>query len=73
MLKKQQMQWSLHGAYTLMQVRTAALNGERHDRLKAPFRQPERTCLRYSNPSHPFCALPDPREVSGLQIEETHL
>ncbi len=28
MVKKQQMRWSLHGAHLLMQVRTAALNGE---------------------------------------------
>ncbi len=41
MVKKQQMRWSLHGAHMLMQVRTAALNGELRDRLRAPFRQPE--------------------------------
>lgn len=41
MIKKQQMRWSLHGAHMLMQVRTADLNGELRDRLRAPFRQPE--------------------------------
>ena len=41
MVKKQQMRWSLHGAHMLMQVRTANLNGELRDRLRAPFRQPE--------------------------------
>jgi len=30
------MRWSLHGAHVLMQVRTAALNGELRDRLRAP-------------------------------------
>lgn len=54
MLKKQQMQWSLHGAYTLMQVRTAALNGERHDRLKAPFRQPETNLPSIFKPKPPL-------------------
>jgi hypothetical protein len=41
MVKIQQMRWSLHGAHMLMQVRTADLNGELRDRLRAPFRQPE--------------------------------
>ncbi|BCH12354.1 hypothetical protein MesoLj131c_66120 (plasmid) [Mesorhizobium sp. 131-3-5] len=41
MVKKQQMRWSLHGAHMLMQVRTADLNGELRDRLRAPFRQTE--------------------------------
>ncbi|RWK59606.1 hypothetical protein [Mesorhizobium sp.] len=41
MVKKQQMRWSLHGAHMLMQVRTADLNGELRNRLRAPFRQPE--------------------------------
>lgn len=41
MVKKQQMRWSRHGAHMLMQVRTAELNGELRDRLRAPFRQPE--------------------------------
>lgn len=41
MVKKQQMRWSVHGAHMLMQVRTAYLNGELRDRLRAPFRQPE--------------------------------
>ncbi|PAP98941.1 hypothetical protein CIT25_27985 [Mesorhizobium mediterraneum] len=33
--------WSLHGAHMLMQVRTADLNGELRNRLRAPYRQPE--------------------------------
>jgi hypothetical protein len=37
MVKKQQMRWSTHGAHMLMQVRTADLNGELRDRLRAPF------------------------------------
>ncbi|BCH05408.1 hypothetical protein MesoLj131b_74070 (plasmid) [Mesorhizobium sp. 131-2-5] len=41
MVKKQQMRWSLHGAHMLMQVRTADLNGELRNRLRAPFRQTE--------------------------------
>ncbi|MFD2055055.1 hypothetical protein ACFSQT_18960 [Mesorhizobium calcicola] len=41
MVKKQQMRWSPHGAHMLMQVRTAEINGELRDRLRAPFRQPE--------------------------------
>ena len=41
MVKKQQMRWSRHGAHMLMQVRTAELNGELRERLRAPFRQPE--------------------------------
>ncbi len=41
MAKKQQMRWSRHGAHMLMQVRTAELNGDLRDRLRAPFRQPE--------------------------------
>ncbi|OQM74430.1 hypothetical protein [Manganibacter manganicus] len=41
MVKKQQMRWSRHGAHMLMQVRTAEINGELRDRLRAPFRQPE--------------------------------
>ena len=41
MVKKQQMRWSLHGAHMLMQVRTAEINGELRNRLRAPFRQPE--------------------------------
>ncbi|MER9629212.1 hypothetical protein [Mesorhizobium sp. M0296] len=37
MVKKQQIRWSLQGAHMLMQVRTAELNGELPDRLRAPF------------------------------------
>jgi hypothetical protein len=32
-VKKQQMQWSLHGAHRMLQVRTAVLNGDLSDRL----------------------------------------
>ena len=41
MVKKQQMRWPRHGAHMLMQVRTAEVNGELRDRVRAPFRQPE--------------------------------
>ena len=40
MVKSQQMRWSLRGAHMLMQVRTADLNGELRDRLRAEFRMP---------------------------------
>ncbi len=53
MVKKQQMRWSLHGAHMLMQVRTADLNGELRNRLRAPFRQPE--------PNVPALFKPKPR------------
>lgn len=35
------MRWSHHGAHKLMQVRTAEINGELHERLRQPFRQPQ--------------------------------
>lgn len=41
MVKKQQMRWLLCGAHMIMQVRTAELNGELRDRLRALFRPPE--------------------------------
>ncbi|WP_095088751.1 hypothetical protein [Mesorhizobium sophorae] len=41
MVKKQQMRRSSYGAHMLMQVRTAEINCELRDRLRAPFRQPE--------------------------------
>lgn len=41
MVKKQQMRWSQHGAHMLMQVRTAEMNGELRDWLRARFRLPE--------------------------------
>jgi hypothetical protein len=40
MVKKQQMRWSQHGAHMLMQVRTAEINGDLRDRLRARFRTP---------------------------------
>jgi hypothetical protein len=54
MVKKQQMRWSIHGAHMLMQVRTADLNGELHDRLRAPFRQPEPTIPAMFKPKPPL-------------------
>lgn len=41
MVKKQQKRWTQHGAHMLMQVRTAEVNGELRDRLRARFRLPE--------------------------------
>jgi hypothetical protein len=35
------MRWSQHGAHMLMQVRTAEINGELGERLRAGFREPE--------------------------------
>ncbi len=39
MAKSQQMRWSVRGAHMLMQVRTADVNGELRDRLRAEFRK----------------------------------
>jgi hypothetical protein len=41
MAKSQQMRWSVLGAHMLMQVRTADVNGELRDRLRANFRKPD--------------------------------
>ena len=41
MAKSQQMRWSVRGAHMLMQVRTADVNGELRDRLRAEFRKPD--------------------------------
>jgi hypothetical protein len=54
MVKKQRMRWSLHGAYMLMQVRTAELNGELCDRLRTPFRQPEPNIPSLFKPKPPL-------------------
>ena len=54
MVKKQQMRWSVHGAHMLMQVRTADLNGELGDRLRAPFRQPEPNIPAMFKPKPPL-------------------
>jgi len=54
MVKNQQMRWSLHGAHMLMQVRTAKLNGELRDRLRAPFRQPEPSMPSIFKPKPPL-------------------
>lgn len=54
MVKKQQMRWSLHGAHMLMQVRTAEINGELRDRLRAPFRQLEPTVSPLFKPKPPL-------------------
>ena len=39
--KSQQTRWSVRGAHMLMQVRTADINGELRDRLRAEFRKPD--------------------------------
>lgn len=54
MVKKQQMRWSQHGAHMLMQVRTADINGELRDRLRAPFRQPEPNVPSMFKPKPPL-------------------
>jgi hypothetical protein len=41
MAKSQQMRWSVRGAHMLMQLRTADVNGELRDRLRADFRKPD--------------------------------
>jgi len=52
MAKSQQMRWSVRGAHMLMQVRTADVNGELRDRLRADFRKPD--------PLVPFAFRPKP-------------
>lgn len=54
MVKKQQMRWSLHGAHMLMQVRTAEINGELRDRLRARFREPEPNVPSLFKPKPPL-------------------
>lgn len=54
MVKKQQMRWSLHGGHMLMQVRTAEMNGELRDRLRASFRLPEPQVLPVFKPKPPL-------------------
>ncbi len=44
MVKKRQIRWSMRGAHMVMQVRTAELNGELRDRLRAEFRAPGAEC-----------------------------
>ncbi|RVC63020.1 hypothetical protein EN759_26665 [Mesorhizobium sp. M00.F.Ca.ET.038.03.1.1] len=57
MVKKQQMRWSLHGAHMLMQVRTAEMNSELRDRLRARFREPEPNVASLFKPKPPLlCA-----------------
>jgi hypothetical protein len=53
----QQMRWSLRGAHMLMQVRTADINGELRDRLRAEFRKP--------GPSVPSVFRPKPLLLSA--------
>ncbi|OWK20567.1 hypothetical protein AJ88_28490 [Mesorhizobium amorphae CCBAU 01583] len=54
MVKKQQMRWSQHGAHMLMQVRTAEMNGELRDRLRAGFREPEPQVPSLFKPTPPL-------------------
>ena len=54
MAKEQQMRWSLHGAHMLMQVRTAEINGELRDRLRARFRKPEQNVPSLFKPKPPL-------------------
>ncbi|MDW6025886.1 ISKra4 family transposase [Mesorhizobium sp. BAC0120] len=54
MVKKQQMRWSQHGAHMLMQVRTADMNGELRDRLRARFRLPEPQAPSLFKPKPPL-------------------
>ncbi|ESZ02024.1 hypothetical protein [Mesorhizobium sp. L48C026A00] len=50
------------------QMRTAEINGELHQRLRAPFDSQSQTCLLFSSLNLPFCAPPDPREITGVSI-----
>lgn len=54
MVKKQQMRWSQHGAHMLMQVRTAEMNGELRERLRARFRRPEPQVPSLFKPTTPL-------------------
>lgn len=54
MVKKQQMRWSQHGAHMLMQVRTAEINGDLRDRLRARFREPEPQVPSLFKPTPPL-------------------
>lgn len=54
MAKKLQMRWTQHGAHMLMQVRTADMNGELRDRLRARFRLPEPQVPSLFNPKAPL-------------------
>lgn len=57
MVKMQQMRWSVHGAHMLMQVRTAEINRELRDRLRARFRAPEPSVPSLFKPKPPLlCA-----------------
>jgi hypothetical protein len=54
MVKSQQMRWSLRGAHLLMQVRTADINGELRNRLRAEFRKPEPSLPSVFRPKPPL-------------------
>jgi hypothetical protein len=62
MVKRQQMQWSLHGAHMLMQVRTAEINGELRDRLRAPSRPPDPKVPPMFKPKPPLLRAACPQE-----------
>jgi len=54
MAKNQQMSWSVRGAHMLMQVRTADINGELRDRLRAEFRKPDHPVPSVFRPKPPL-------------------
>jgi hypothetical protein len=66
MAKSQQMRWSLQGAHMLMQVRTADIDAELRDRLRAEFRKPDPSVLHCSARSRHTCAPLDLSEIAGL-------
>ncbi len=72
MVKKQQMRWTLHGAHMLMQVRTAEINGELRDLLRAPSRKPGPNVPSLNRRS---CAPPSPETlpVSSRLNAKRHL
>jgi hypothetical protein len=72
MVKKQQMRWTLHGAHTLMQVRTAELNGELRDRLRAPFRQPAPSVPSPFNPKPPLLRAAYPPQKLPVALTGIH-
>lgn len=53
----------------LMQVRAANLNGELRDRLRAPFRHRAKRPFSIRATNRPFCAPPDPRQITGIYRE----
>ena len=70
MAKSQQMSWSARGAHMLMQVRTADINGELRDRLRAEFRKPDPPVPSAFRPKPPLLRrlTPEKLPLSSIAI-----